>query len=90
MSTILSYSALVAVINTKFPDIGELMLDRLILQFKRSYLRNQKSICVGTVMFIGHLVNQQVVRRTDLSICYHFILNTVLTHNFTSSSTSVS
>ena len=55
------YSAVVAVINTKFPDLGDLLLDRLILQFKRSYLRNQKAICLGTVMFIGHLVNQQVV-----------------------------
>ena len=54
------YAAMVAVINTKFPDIGDLLLDRLILQFKRSYLRNQKAICQSTVMFIGHLVNQQV------------------------------
>ena len=55
------YSAVIAVINTKFPDIGDLLLDRLILQFKRSYLRNQKAICLSTVMFIGHLTNQQVV-----------------------------
>ena len=55
------YAAVIAVINTKFPDIGDLLLDRLILQFKRSYLRNQKAVCLSTVMFMGHLVNQQVV-----------------------------
>ena len=55
------YSAVIAVLNTKFPDVGDLLLDRLILQFKRSYLRNQKAVCLSTVMFVGHLVNQQVV-----------------------------
>ncbi|CAB4031782.1 pre-mRNA-splicing factor CWC22 homolog, partial [Paramuricea clavata] len=36
------YAALVSVINTKFPKIGELILRRLILLFRRSYRRNNK------------------------------------------------
>ncbi|MEW5319484.1 MAG: hypothetical protein WDW38_010633 [Sanguina aurantia] len=54
------YSALVAVINTKFPELVELLLSRLILQFKRSYKRNDKPVCSAAAKFIAHLVNQGV------------------------------
>ncbi|CAB4031780.1 pre-mRNA-splicing factor CWC22 homolog, partial [Paramuricea clavata] len=54
------YAALVSVINTKFPKIGELILRRLILLFRRSYRRNNKAICLSATRFIAHLVNQQV------------------------------
>ena len=54
------YAALVAIINLKFPRTGELLLKRLIIQFKRSYRRNQKSLCISSTSFIGHLVNQRV------------------------------
>lgn len=36
------YAALVAVINTRFPQNGELILRRLTLQFRKSYKRNKK------------------------------------------------
>ncbi|KAF1745217.1 hypothetical protein MXB_1005 [Myxobolus squamalis] len=36
------YSALVSVINTKLPRIGELILRRLIVNFRRAYERNDK------------------------------------------------
>lgn len=36
------YAAVVAIINSKFPQIGELILKRLILTFRRSYRRNLK------------------------------------------------
>ena len=54
------YAALAAIINTKFPNIGELLLKRLILNFKRGFKRNDKIRCTSSVRFIGHLVNQQV------------------------------
>ncbi|KAI8776005.1 pre-mRNA-splicing factor CWC22 [Biomphalaria glabrata] len=54
------YAALVAVINTKFPQNGELILRRLILMFRRGYRRNDKNLCLSTTRFIAHLVNQQV------------------------------
>jgi len=54
------YAALIAVVNTKFPENGELILKRLILQFKKAYNRNVKHICLATTKFIAHLVNQQV------------------------------
>ena len=36
------YAALVAIINTKFPQIGELLAKRLILQFRKGFRRNDK------------------------------------------------
>lgn len=36
------YAALVAIINSKFPNIGELILKRLILNFRKGYRRNDK------------------------------------------------
>ncbi|MBZ3869783.1 Pre-mRNA-splicing factor CWC22-like protein [Sciurus carolinensis] len=37
------YAALVAIINSKFPQIGELILKRLILNFRKGYRRNDKA-----------------------------------------------
>ncbi|OUM69236.1 hypothetical protein PIROE2DRAFT_23806, partial [Piromyces sp. E2] len=54
------YAAMIAVINTKFPQIGELLLTRLIVQFKRAYRRNNKQACLSSTHFIAHLVNQRV------------------------------
>ena len=55
------YAALVAVVNTKFPELGELLLHRVIAQFKRAYKRNDKPVCVGCAKFLAHLINQGVV-----------------------------
>ncbi|KAK9798931.1 hypothetical protein WJX73_002948 [Symbiochloris irregularis] len=55
------FASLVAVINSKLPDVGALLITRLLLQFKRSLRRNDRSICVPATIFLAHLVNQQVV-----------------------------
>uniref|UniRef100_A0A1B0C9A9 MI domain-containing protein n=1 Tax=Lutzomyia longipalpis TaxID=7200 RepID=A0A1B0C9A9_LUTLO len=54
------YAALVAVINSKFPNIGELLLKRLVIQFKRGFRRNDKTTCISSSRFLAHLVNQRV------------------------------
>ena len=54
------YASLIAVINTKFPQIGELLLKRLVAQFRSSYKQNRKDQCVATCKFIAHLINQNV------------------------------
>jgi len=36
------FAALVAIINTKLPQVGELILTRLISQFRRAFKRNDK------------------------------------------------
>ncbi|XP_069668734.1 pre-mRNA-splicing factor CWC22 homolog isoform X2 [Periplaneta americana] len=54
------YAALVAVVNSKFPNIGELLLRRLVIQFRRGFKRNDKTICISAATFVAHLVNQRV------------------------------
>ena len=52
------YAALVAVINTKLPEVGELVLMRTILQFQKAYKRRDKAQAVATANFLGQLFNQ--------------------------------
>jgi len=54
------YAALIAVINTKMPEIGELLAKRLIMQFRRAYRRNDKLVTMACTKFIAHLVNRHV------------------------------
>lgn len=54
------YAAMMAVLNTKLPMLGELLLTRLIYQFRRAYRRNDKTQCLACTMFLAHLVNQRV------------------------------
>lgn len=55
------YAAFAAIVNTKLPQVGELLLSRLIISFRKGFKRNDKAVCLSSVMFIAHLVNQQVV-----------------------------
>jgi pre-mRNA-splicing factor CWC22 len=55
------YAALIAVINTKLPEIVHLIIRRVLLQFKRSYQRNNKLVCMATTKMIAHLINQRVL-----------------------------
>jgi pre-mRNA-splicing factor CWC22 len=42
------FAALVAIINTKLPQVGELVVIRLLSQFRRSYKRNDKASRTGS------------------------------------------
>lgn len=54
------YAALFAIINTKMPEIGELLVKRLVDLFKKSWRRANKVGLLASVRFIAHLFNQQV------------------------------
>ncbi|KAK9935965.1 hypothetical protein M0R45_012835 [Rubus argutus] len=54
------FAALVSVVNTKFPEVGVLLLRRLVLGLKRAFKRNDKPKLSAAVKFIAHLINQQV------------------------------
>jgi pre-mRNA-splicing factor CWC22 len=54
------YAAMAAIVNTKLPQVGELLLSRLIVQFRKSFKRNDKAVCLSSTTFIAHLCNQQV------------------------------
>ena len=42
------YAALLAVVNTKFPEVGETLVKRVIIQFRRSFKRNDKPVCLAS------------------------------------------
>lgn len=58
------YAAMVAIVNTKMPAVGELLVKRLILRFRKAFRRNDKAVCLSTTAFIAHLTNHQVVSET--------------------------
>jgi len=55
------YAALVAVINSKLPEVGELVVKRLILSFRRHYRRRDKHSTLAVVLLLGQLFHQAVV-----------------------------
>lgn len=52
------YASLISVINTKLPEIGELILIRSILLFRRSYARQDRGTTLSISNFIACLFNQ--------------------------------
>ena len=58
------YACLAAICNTKLPQVGELLIKRLIMRFRKAFKRNDKAVCLSSTMFIAHLVNNQVVHET--------------------------
>jgi pre-mRNA-splicing factor CWC22 len=51
------FAALVAVVNTKFPEVGKMLLTRIVLQLKRAYKRNDKvSNYIELVSFVYLLI----------------------------------
>eukprot|EP00613_Pedinella_sp_CCMP2098_P081854 CAMPEP_0171953230 /NCGR_PEP_ID=MMETSP0993-20121228/93888_1 /TAXON_ID=483369 /ORGANISM="non described non described, Strain CCMP2098" /LENGTH=461 /DNA_ID=CAMNT_0012598845 /DNA_START=16 /DNA_END=1398 /DNA_ORIENTATION=+ len=55
------YAGLVAVLNTKLPEIGELVVKRVLVGFRRAYKRRDKVVATAFAKFIAHLVNHQVL-----------------------------
>ncbi|BFZ56809.1 pre-mRNA-splicing factor cwc22 [Savitreella phatthalungensis] len=51
------YAALAAIVNSKLPQVGELLLTRLIIQFRKAYRRNDKAMCLASTTFLAHLCN---------------------------------
>ncbi|MCJ1420067.1 pre-mRNA-splicing factor cwc22 [Xylographa parallela] len=69
------YAAMVAIVNTKLPQVGELLLNRLIVQFKKAFKRNDKAVCLSSTTFIAHLCNQQVVHEMVAAQILFLLLN---------------
>ena len=55
------YAALIAVVNTKLPEVGELMAKRVVVAFRRAFRRANKPAAVALARLVAHLVNTQVL-----------------------------
>jgi pre-mRNA-splicing factor CWC22 len=69
------YAAMAAIVNTKLPKVGELLLKRLIVQFKKGFKRNDKAVCLSATTFIAHLCNQQVANEVVAAQILLLLLN---------------
>ncbi|KAI9775275.1 MAG: pre-mRNA-splicing factor cwc22 [Geoglossum umbratile] len=78
------YAAMAAIVNTKLPQVGELLLSRLIVQFRKAFKRNDKAVCLSSTTFIAHLCNQQVAH--EMVVAQILLL---LLHNHTDDSVEI-
>ncbi|KAF2747630.1 MIF4G-domain-containing protein, partial [Sporormia fimetaria CBS 119925] len=69
------YACMVAIVNTKLPQVGDLLVRRLIVQFRKAVRRNDKAVCVASSMFLSHLVNVQVVHEILIAEILLLLLN---------------
>ncbi|KAF2022191.1 MIF4G-domain-containing protein [Aaosphaeria arxii CBS 175.79] len=69
------YAAMTAIINTKLPQVGDLLVRRLIIQFRKAFRRNDKAVSVSSSMFLSHLVNTQVVHEIIIAEILLLLLN---------------
>jgi hypothetical protein len=54
-------------------EIGELLLHRVIAQFKRAYKRNDKPITIAAAKFLAHLINQGVLHEVRVGRLYKLV-----------------
>ncbi|KAH6829441.1 hypothetical protein C2S53_011484 [Perilla frutescens var. hirtella] len=55
------YAAVVAIINSKFPEVGYLLVKRAVLEFKEAHDSGDKQRMQTASRFLAQLVNQRVV-----------------------------
>ncbi|AWU75271.1 uncharacterized protein C5L36_0B05180 [Pichia kudriavzevii] len=55
------YASLVSIINSKIPEVGDLLVRRLIVKFKRLIRRNEAEQCRSVVVFLSELFNFHVI-----------------------------
>jgi pre-mRNA-splicing factor CWC22 len=55
------FAASAAIVNTKLPQVGELLAKRLVVNFRKAFKRNDKTVCISSTTFLAHLCNQQVI-----------------------------
>lgn len=69
------YAGLIAVLNSKLPQIGDLLISRLVIQFRKAFKRNNKALCISSTTFLAHLCNQQVCHEILALQILHLLLN---------------
>ena len=55
------YAALIAIINTEFPQISLLICKRVISFYRDSFLADERKKCFSLLKFISYLINQKLV-----------------------------
>jgi pre-mRNA-splicing factor CWC22 len=69
------FAAIIAVVNTKLPQVGDLLLRRLLIQFRKGFRRNDKTVCLASTTFLSQLVNVQVCHEILIAEVLLLLLN---------------
>lgn len=56
------YACLIALVNTKLPNVIKILVNRVINKFKQAYKRHNKVVYQGAVKMLAHLINHQVIQ----------------------------
>jgi len=67
------FAALVSIINTKLPMMGELLLHRLISQFRRAFKRNDKVRQIIVVSYVNLYPPFQTVCHSTMAFIAHLV-----------------
>ncbi|CAF2123685.1 unnamed protein product, partial [Rotaria magnacalcarata] len=60
------YAALISIINSKFPQIGQLICKRVISSLRNAYMADENEECFAMTKLLAHLINQRVVIPQEL------------------------
>lgn len=55
------FAALVAVLGSRLPVVAQLVVARLVAQWRAAYSNQDRVLCFATARFLAHLFNQQVI-----------------------------
>ena len=58
------FASLTSVINTKLPQVGKLLVKRTLFEFRRYYKTRSINCAIKRLIFLSHLVNQQLCKET--------------------------
>ena len=67
------FAALLAVINSKLPEVGDLLIRRVILQFRRAYKRRLGSSRCGWVLKVKLVRNDKIVTTAAIKFMAHLV-----------------
>ncbi|CAM0948701.1 unnamed protein product [Alopecurus aequalis] len=68
------FAAMAAVVNSKLPDVGRLLLVRLVLRLRRADATGDKPQLAAAARFVAHLVNQGVAHELLALELLHILL----------------
>ncbi|CAF0976441.1 unnamed protein product [Rotaria magnacalcarata] len=68
------YAALISIINSKFPLIGQLICKRVISSLRNAYMADENEECFAMTKLLAHLMNQRVLNYLVVIQLLHVVL----------------
>ncbi|CAF5227794.1 unnamed protein product, partial [Rotaria magnacalcarata] len=68
------YAALTSIINSKFPQIGQLICKRVISSLRNAYMADENEECFAMTKLLAHLINQRVLNYLVVIQLLHVVL----------------